>query len=83
MSALRIALLNETGGPGGAEHMLLNLADGLRARGHEVVPILPDDRNPWLGGQFAERGFRVERYAMRRRLDVACLRRFSATLRRR
>ena len=83
MTALRVALLNETGGPGGAEHTLLNLAEGLRARGHEVIPIGPDDRNPWLGEQFRARGFAPERYTMRRLLDVRCLRQIAGILRRR
>ena len=80
---LRIALLGETGGPGGAEHMLLNLADGLRSRGHEVIPIGPDDRSPWLREQFIARGFQPEQYAMRELLDWRCLRGIEKTLRRR
>ncbi|NUO64184.1 MAG: glycosyltransferase family 4 protein [Gemmatimonadaceae bacterium] len=83
MSALRIALLNETGGPGGAEHMLLDLAEGLRARGHEVIPIGPDDRNPWLGEQFRARGFAPETYSMRGLADLRCLRGIATMLRRR
>ncbi|NUQ21728.1 MAG: glycosyltransferase family 4 protein [Gemmatimonadaceae bacterium] len=80
---MRIALLNETGGPGGAEHMLLNLAEGLRARGHEVIPIGPDNRNPWLGEQFVARGFSPERYSMRHLVDPRALRQIAAILRRR
>lgn len=73
----------ETGGPGGAEHMLLHLAEELRRRGHEVCPVGPADRGPWLAGQFRARGFEPERYTMRRNLDVGCLRALAATLRRR
>ena len=80
---MRIALLNETGGPGGAEHMLLNLAAGLRERGHEVVPIGPAERNPWLAEEFRARGFAPELYTMRRLIDLPCLRAITATLRRR
>ena len=81
MRPMRIALLMETGGPGGAEHMLLNLASGLAERGHDIVPIGPDDRSPWLADAFRARGFRPERYTMRRLLDVRCLRGIAATLR--
>lgn len=79
----RIALLVETGGPGGAEHVLLNLAEGLRRRGHEIIPIGPDDRSPWLHDQFVARGFAPEHYAMRRLLDWRCLRGIAGILRRR
>ena len=82
-SPRRIALLVETGGPGGAEHVLLNLAEGLRGRGHEIIPIGPDDRSPWLHDQFVTRGFAPERYSMRRLLDWRCVRGIAEILRRR
>jgi len=80
---MRIALLTETGGPGGAEHMLLTLASGLAARGHEIVPVGPDDRSAWLGDEFRARGFSPERYSMRRLVDLRCLRGIAETLRQR
>ena len=46
---LRIALLLESDGPGGAEVMLLHLAEELRRRGHQVLPIGPAGRAGWLG----------------------------------
>lgn len=82
-SPRRIALLVETGGPGGAEHVLLNLAEGLRGRGHEIVPIGPDDRSPWLHDQFVVRSFAPERYSMRRLVDWRCVRGIAGILRRR
>lgn len=38
---MRIALMTETTGPGGLETRLVILAEELRDRGHEVVPIIP------------------------------------------
>jgi hypothetical protein len=66
---LRIALLGETGGPGGAERMMLQLAEELRRRGHEVFPIGPERRTPWLRTQFRDRGFEAHTFMIRRGLD--------------
>lgn len=78
---LRVALLLESDGPGGAETMLLNLAEELRRRGHEVLPIGPADRTGWLAARFRERGFAPESYVLRRALDPACARQITAILR--
>ena len=78
---LRVALLLESDGPGGAETMLLNLADELRRRGHEVLPIGPAGRAGWLGDRFRERGFAPESYVLHRAIDPACLRQITAMLR--
>ena len=80
---MRIALMVETGGPGGAEHMLLHLAEELGRRGHDVCPVGPDDRSDWLAGEFRARGFSPERYSMRRLVDFRCLRQIVGLLRRR
>ncbi len=66
---MRIALLGETGGPGGAERMMLQLAEELRRRGHEVFPIGPERRTPWLRTQFRDRGFEAHTFMIRRGLD--------------
>ncbi|HLB54001.1 MAG TPA: hypothetical protein VJK71_02750, partial [Gemmatimonadales bacterium] len=52
-----VALLLESDGPGGAERMLLLLAEELRRRGWEVVPVGPARGTGWLAGQFRNRGF--------------------------
>ena len=78
---LRVALLLESDGPGGAETMLLNLGEELRRRGHEVLPLGPADKTGWLAAQFRERGFAPESYLQRRALDPACARQITEILR--
>ena len=78
---LRVALLLESDGPGGAETMLLNLAEELRRRGHEVLPIGPAGRAGWLGERFRELGFAPESYVLRHALDPACMRQIIGMLR--
>ena len=60
MDSLRIGLANETDGPGGAEMLLIQLAEELRSRGHEVIPILPTRLKGWLHDHLADRGFQFE-----------------------
>jgi glycosyltransferase involved in cell wall biosynthesis len=78
---LRVALLLESDGPGGAETMLLNLGEELRRRGHEVLPLGPAGHTGWLAAQFRERGFAPESYVLRRALDPACARQIADILR--
>src|SRR6185437_8573223 len=70
---LRIALMLETDGPGGAETVLLQLAEELRRRGHDVMPVGPAAGCGWLGGQFEARGFVPRTYVLRRPLDWGCV----------
>lgn len=56
-SPLRIALGNETDGPGGVETLLVQLAGELRRRGHEVIPILPAELEGWLHPALRAEGF--------------------------
>lgn len=70
---LRIALMLETDGPGGAETVLLQLAEELRRRGHDVMPVGPASGCGWLGHEFASRGFTVRTFVLRRALDWACV----------
>jgi glycosyltransferase involved in cell wall biosynthesis len=79
--ALRIALLGETGGPGGAERMMLQLAVELRSRGHHVVPIGPERRNPWLRTRFGELGFEPRTYTLRASVDPLCFAQIAALIR--
>ena len=53
---LRIALASGSDVMGGAETMIVHLADGLRARGHHVEFLGPADGSGWLGGQLRDRG---------------------------
>ena len=75
----------ESEGPGGAEVVVLHLANELRRRGHTVVPvILTRAVEPgWLERQFADRGFESERIGIRGAIDLRCLRAILAMLRRR
>lgn len=59
-------MLTETTGPGGLERMMLLLAQGLRERGHEVVPIIPSEPRDWLAERFHTMGFEVEGYRVGR-----------------
>ncbi|HWZ60409.1 MAG TPA: glycosyltransferase [Gemmatimonadaceae bacterium] len=63
----------ESDGPGGAEMVMLRLAEGLRSRGHRIVPVGPDRGCGWLAGQFRERGFDPRTFTLRRPLDWRCL----------
>lgn len=55
-----IALANETDGPGGAEVLIFQLAEELRERGYDVVPVLRTRRWGWLHDHLEARGFRPE-----------------------
>lgn len=77
---LRIALMLETDGPGGAEIVLLNMGEELRDRGHEVYPVCVE--HGWLSGQFAARGFEPQPFVIRRPLDLRCLKDTVSMLRR-
>ena len=77
-----VALMIESDGPGGAENMLVNLAEGLRARGYGVLPILPRDGCGWLGGRLLDRGFRSETFYRHRTVDPGSVTRLAEVLRR-
>ena len=70
-----IALLIETGTPGGAERVVIQLAQELRDRGYEVVPFVPndDERGTWLYDILAGLGFTPEPFISRGPYDVALL----------
>lgn len=72
---LRIAMMLESDGPGGAEMMVLRLSDELRARGHFVLPIGPARGTGWLGERYRRNGFTPEVYDLRRPLDPRGVRR--------
>ena len=71
--SLRIALMLESDGPGGAERMLLQLAVQLRQRGHAVYPVGPDSGCGWLAGQFRNLGFQPATFTPGGPFDWRCL----------
>ncbi len=85
MSQSNVALMLESEGPGGAEVVVLHLADELRSRGHHVVPVIfTRATDPgWLEQACATRGFTPERVGIRGTVDINCLRAIVALLRRR
>jgi glycosyltransferase involved in cell wall biosynthesis len=79
--ALTVAMLLESDGPGGAEFMLIQLAEELRRRGHRIFPIGPAKGLGWLDRVLRERGFEPGKFTLRRPLDLQCLRELTAMLR--
>lgn len=77
----RVALMLESDGPGGAEVMLLHLAEELRRRGHVVVPVGPEAGSGWLAARFRERGFEPATFTLRSPIDVRCWRGLVSLLR--
>ena len=53
--------------------MMLQLAEELRRRGHDVLPIGPADADPWLHGEFRRSGFEPATFSMRAPADPGCL----------
>jgi len=80
-----LMLENEGGPGGGAEVVVLELAEELRHRGYGVCPIVltHEHEAPWLERQFVERGFEPERVRIRGPIDFRCLRDLVGVLRRR
>jgi glycosyltransferase involved in cell wall biosynthesis len=63
----------ESDGPGGAEVFLLHSAEELRARGYQVVPVLPSWKTGWLAEQFRNRGFDPVSFTLECPIDWDCL----------
>jgi glycosyltransferase involved in cell wall biosynthesis len=78
-----IALMLESTAPGGAERMLLELAEELRLRGYGICPVGPRAERNWLRDRFLERGFSPESYRLRHPLDPACVTDLAGILKRR
>ncbi len=78
-----VALMLESDGPGGAENMLLQLAEELHRRGDDICPVLPDKGLGWLAAECRKRGFEPETFSLRRPLDWRCLRGLIQVLERR
>jgi glycosyltransferase involved in cell wall biosynthesis len=65
-----IALMIESVYLGGAEMVVYQLALALRARGHVVHPVVPNNREGWLIEALRAEGFPVHRYDLRRPIDA-------------
>jgi glycosyltransferase involved in cell wall biosynthesis len=79
---LRIAMMLESDGPGGAEYVLIQLSEELRRRGHTVIPVGPARGMGWLDRVLRERGFATETFGLRRPIDPGCVRELVRMLRR-
>jgi glycosyltransferase involved in cell wall biosynthesis len=78
---LRIALMIECDGPGGAELMMLDLASELRSRGHAVLPVNLANGTGWLGARFEAAGFQPATFAIRSAVDLGAVRSLTSILR--
>ncbi|MEP7064406.1 MAG: glycosyltransferase family 4 protein [Gemmatimonadota bacterium] len=78
---LRIALMIECDGPGGAELMILELAKELRERGHVVLPVGLAAGTGWLGARFVAAGFEPASFDLRRPIDLEAVRALTTILR--
>jgi glycosyltransferase involved in cell wall biosynthesis len=78
---LQIAHVTGESGFSGGEVQLFLLMEGMRARGHTSVLVCPPDSR--AEREALQRGFAVERVAMRNDLSLGAARRIAAALRRR
>jgi glycosyltransferase involved in cell wall biosynthesis len=78
---LSIAMMIESVGLGGAEMVVLQLAEELRSRGHAVHPVIPLGPAGWLGGALVSNGFEPVRYSGRGMLNRVLVRDLTLALR--
>jgi glycosyltransferase involved in cell wall biosynthesis len=71
---LRIAMMLESDGPGGAEMMVFRLSEELRDRGHTILPVGPAHGVGWLGDLFRGAGMSPEVFRLRSPVDPECVR---------
>jgi len=79
---LRIAMMLESDGPGGAEMMVFRLSQELRSRGHTIIPVGPRTGIGWLGDLYRNAGFATETFYLDRPIDPGAVRRFMNFFRR-
>jgi glycosyltransferase involved in cell wall biosynthesis len=79
---LSIAIMIETVALGGAEMVVLQLAEELRTRGHSVHPVVPGNRDGWLVDALRGSGFTWHTYEGHRGIDFSLLRRMTRMLQR-
>jgi glycosyltransferase involved in cell wall biosynthesis len=77
---MRIAMLMESDGPGGAEIVCLRLAQELSRRGHQVIPVVPRDGVGWLGSQYRASGFEPETFWLKGPIDFSGVSRLRAII---
>ena len=77
---LRIAQMLESGGPGGAETVLLQLSDELHSRGHQIIPVRCRDGETWLDDQLRERGWEPLYFPIQKPVDWRAARSLRAML---
>jgi glycosyltransferase involved in cell wall biosynthesis len=70
---MRIGMMIETDGPGGAEVVFIQLSEELRRRGHTVIAVGPEKGRGWLSGRLAELGFERHTFSLKRAVDPGCL----------
>src|SRR5688572_7274075 len=78
----RVAHLNESDGPGGAERVLADLAIGLQSAGGYNLVVLPADGEGWLARQLEGSGVAIEYFRLNGPFSPACARSLAAVLRR-
>lgn len=84
---LGIAMMCESDALGGAEMVILRLAQELSERGHRVVGVGPDEAtqpdrgtNGWLRGKFADEGLEWHTYRQRRSIDPLCVKQLASIM---
>ena len=72
---MRVAQFVEGDAPGGTERLVMQMAEDLRSRGHEVLVIGPENGpgKGWLGGQLRALGFEWTELPRRHMLDVRAI----------
>jgi glycosyltransferase involved in cell wall biosynthesis len=80
--SLRIAMMLDSDGPGGAEVVVFRLSEELRRLGHTVIPVLPRDGVGWLGDLFRRAGYSPETFWLKRPIDPTAVGRLMALFRR-
>lgn len=82
VTGLRIAHLIESDGPGGAEHVVVQLATAFQAAGAWNVAFLPANGEGWLARQLEGSGVTIEYLRLERPISPAYARSLEAALRR-
>ena len=82
VTGLRIAHLIESDGPGGAEHVVVQLATAFQAAGAWNVVFLPANGEGWLARQLEGSGVTIEYLRLERPISPAYARSLEAALRR-
>lgn len=72
---MRVAQFVEGDAPGGTERLVIQMAHDLRARGHDVLVVGPQNGpgKGWLGGQLRAAGFEWVELPRRKMLDVRAI----------